>query len=506
MGLTLAACEDTSDLGTMQVNPEPTIAEANGVKVTYNFPDSLNLNNYVNKEIPLLDIEIKKDMPEGALVEGTLQIAADGDFKNAVELPITSVVTPAREGVDEGTHFFKGVVDGNAWGDAFVKIYNTIAPVKKPNSIRYNLYIKDNGSIYNYEYVNPETGATEDWWPTKTLNVTSVNANLDVADSYRLFYTGGPAEGVVMNHSAAHKYDDPVFSYVIDITDEMLPNFKWYVTPADNTSEKYGLSTLPGNAPTNAQGDLMVGGEQIQVPGAGPYKISVNMFLKKYSVSLAANNLFVQGANVTLSLAQNFALTTDNYVNYSGYAYISGGWALSTGAKPSDPKYGYADGKFTQLKADQTPLKDFLVPNDSKVTAYFVNVDLGTMSYDLKPLETVGLVGTINNWGATEDIALKQAVNISVAKTLKYTGEVTLKADDMIKVRANNNWDSGLNMTGTLNADKSKDGVYVFDLGYGNDNISAPEAGTYAVTVLFQTVKNAAGVYERAYTLELKKK
>lgn len=502
MGLTLAACEDTSDLGTMQVNPQPNVAEANGVKVTYNFPTEVNLNDFVNENIPFLDIEIKKDMPENAVIAGRMEVATDDKFNNPVELTISSVPVESSE---EGVRKFQGVVDGNAWGDAFAKIYNSKAPATRPNSIRYELFIQDGTSVYNYQYTDPATGEVSDWWPASTIEVTPVDVKYAVADSYLLFYTGGPAEGVKMNHSDVHKYDDPNFSYVIDITEAMLPNFKWYVTPADNTSEKYGLSTLPGNAPTNAAGDLMLGGEEIQAPGVGPYKINVNMFLKKYSMTLAANNLFIVSTGVNQSTAANFALTTTDFNNYSGYTYVKGGWTASSGPRPTDPKYGMVNGKFGQLPSG-ADLAAATVPNESSALVYLVNINLGEKSYKLMPMETVGLVGTINSWGGTEDIALKFVPNVSVAKALKYNGEVTLTDNDEFKVRGNNNWESGLNMTGALDTEASKDGVYVFKLGNGNDNIKSPGAGTYSVALVFKTVKNAAGAYERDYTLTLTKK
>ena len=78
-----------------------------------------------------------------------------------------------------------------------------------------------------------------------------------------------------------------------------------------------------------------------------------------------------------------------------------------------------------------------------------------------------GLVGTINGWGNTADIILKEEGDFLVAKNVAMT------ADDEIKIRYNQNWD--VNRGGRTAVDKAIQAVP------GGDNIKPGVAGNYDV-------------------------
>lgn len=82
---------------------------------------------------------------------------------------------------------------------------------------------------------------------------------------------------------------------------------------------------------------------------------------------------------------------------------------------------------------------------------------------------TFGIVGTINNWGGSADVALTKVADG------KYEGTITLAAGDKIKVRANSSWDNSWGFA-ALEANDA----FVADT---DGNIEVVTAGSYKVTL-----------------------
>ena len=67
-----AACDDKSDLGIEQKNPQEAIMEANGLTVAWQTPlqgSSIDLNQFVDQAIPVISTVETKDLPADATVE-----------------------------------------------------------------------------------------------------------------------------------------------------------------------------------------------------------------------------------------------------------------------------------------------------------------------------------------------------------------------------------------------------------------------------------------------------
>ena len=82
----LAACDDSSDLGIQQQNPQEAIMEANGLTVAWQSPiqgNTLSLPAYKDQAIPVISTVETKDLPAGATIDYEMQIASNADFSDA---------------------------------------------------------------------------------------------------------------------------------------------------------------------------------------------------------------------------------------------------------------------------------------------------------------------------------------------------------------------------------------------------------------------------------------
>ena len=90
--------------------------------------------------------------------------------------------------------------------------------------------------------------------------------------------------------------------------------------------------------------------------------------------------------------------------------------------------------------------------------------------------ETWGLVGTINGWGKTPDIAMEADGKFFVAKEVEFTKE------DMFKIRGNGEWNDAYNYGGSVKGEAIPfETPFTLTLGSGSQDMAAPAAGTYDV-------------------------
>ena len=109
---------------------------------------------------------------------------------------------------------------------------------------------------------------------------------------------------------------------------------------------------------------------------------------------------------------------------------------------------------------------------------YFESHDEERMCYGAMKggAETWGLVGTINEWGKTPDIAMEADGKFFVAKEVEFTKE------DMFKIRGNGEWNDAYNYGGSVKgAALPLETPFTLTLGSGSQDMAAPAAGTYDV-------------------------
>ena len=89
---------------------------------------------------------------------------------------------------------------------------------------------------------------------------------------------------------------------------------------------------------------------------------------------------------------------------------------------------------------------------------------------------TWGICGTLTSWGSSPDITMSADGPFFVAKDVKFA------ADDMFKIRGNNDWDDSFNYGASSKGYKLPlDKGYELTLGSASQDMSVPAAGTYDV-------------------------
>ncbi|MDE5772874.1 MAG: hypothetical protein K2H86_00265, partial [Muribaculaceae bacterium] len=446
---------------------------------------------HTNIDIPVIDVTIESDFPEGAVVTGVFQVADNPDFTNAVEIPITSKEidsNAATKADDEGEDAItapepetpevtpaaprklQGVIEGNLWEDAFVTFYK-YNPAPHDNYYRYILYTQIGSQV---------TELSGDYTDGYKIMVTPVDQQFPISDEYVIFgkYIGGGdlEHAVTMKHSDTHKYDDPNYSYVVEVAANQVNDFTWEVAGADeNDNNVYGVVDP---AATTGQLRLITdGGVPGQIALEGPWTIEVNMLKKTYSIKLAAKSLYVYGPAGDIS--KSMQLATDNFTNYYGFGCIKESFRLSTDNKlDSGLKYGAGEAEGT-LSVGDKDVNAIKVSGAKANTLFYINADIVKMTYDVTKITTLGVVGDFTKWADDKDVALK-----ANSARNKYTGEVTVDAAGGFKFRCNGSWD--INLGGSLD-----------NLTFGGDNLQFPEAGTYSITLDLSTLPYTATVVKK---------
>lgn len=481
LGLSLAACEDTSDLGKPQVNEPPVVVKANGVTATANTIldgiRTLNLGDYVNVNMPVLDVTLADDFSATSTVAGTLQVADNEEFTNAVEIPIT------METAEDGTRH--GIIEGNLWENAFVQFYGA-DPAEQPNWYRYELFIQDGTQAVEL---------THGYVDGRKINVLPVDQKLDVESAYYIYSSKeGISKAKEMVHSDKHQYDDPVFSYVVSVSEEEAGNIDWYIAPksaydAKNNAKNaiYGVLASTPEEAAAANGRLALrseGGVGGVLTEAGNWKIEVNMLTKTYQVSLAAETLYVFGPASGGGFGpQALQLPTSDFVTYTGFGRIKQNFRLA--AQKSFNRgvvfgYGGAEGKLA-MGTDS----EVIAVTGSNGSLYWISADIVKLTYSVTAVKSIGIVGDLNNWGNEKDGVVTPDVELKADRNFtKWTGTVTVAAPGSYKFRADNSWD--VNLGGALD-----------NLTAGGDNLSFSEAGTYNVTLDLSKLPYSATVVKK---------
>lgn len=430
LALGFASCDDKSDLGTIQENPQEAVMSANGITLEYGAGlagSSVNLATYENQTVPVINLVKAEDLPEGATVSYDMYVASNSNFSDAQVLTVTD-----------------GAVAEQDWEKAHVTLFGN-APEAKDTYVRFAAYVLSGSQ-------KSRLGGTDYWYAAKNISVTPINQNIPVEYTY---YMGGTLGKVKLSHSAAHAWDDPNFSLIFDVTaDQAAAGFTWNVV--GESGAVYGVSET--GDPSDAAGSLVAGGADGEIYTAGTYKLEVNMLDLSYKVGLAYEQLYTPGSANGWGFTDNMCLMTEDYENYYGYVYTDGefkltayaNWDINWGASTS-VEGGLASGG-ANFKVDEAGL-------------YYVTANLTNLTYTITKVSAIGAIGGFNGWGG--DAFLTPSADYKT-----WTGDVTFSAADQLewKFRANSGWD--INLGGSTEK-----------LVANGANLVAPGVGTYTVTL-----------------------
>lgn len=466
LALGFASCDDKSDLGIAQTNPQETVMSANGVTVglgTGIEGNTLDLNDYLDYSknelgtpIDVIHLVEATDLPAGAEVSFTMQISADENFSN----PTTFAVND-------------GFVTPEEW-DAWFRSVLGKSPAAKDNWVRFAAYISTDGQLNR-------VGNEDTWFATKKILVTPVPLDITIEDNYYLIGTINnwslSDTTYAFNHNdAVSVYDDPNFTITVEISEEQAAGGWWWkIAPASAVAESNwdkvigteidGDSSLTGKlADVNAQAGCM--------KEAGTFTMTINLMDMTFSFT-KLSYLYTPGDSNGWSHSACQMLKYDSNAGiYKGFAYLNGGFKFTNKPDWSGINYGdtgvegtlSTDGGAGNLQAEEG--------------LYYIEVNTDALTYALTPITTWGMIGDFNSWGG--DVILNPSNDF-----LTWTGELTLTADGQgWKFRANSDW--GINLGGDL-----------LNLQFNGDNIAAFGAGTYQVTLNLATIPYTATVEKK---------
>ncbi|MDE7116368.1 MAG: hypothetical protein K2O56_08085, partial [Muribaculaceae bacterium] len=288
LALGFAACDDKSDLGIAQVNPQETVVSADGVTVAASdaYKGTIDLENNINKKISIVSIAEAVDFPEGTEFDMKLAVAKDETMAGAQILPIVN-----------------GQVDANELEDIIVEYYGITPEVVTP-WMGVEIYA-------NVGSQQSRLGGDGFYYLKQQVNVLPVDANLDIENTY---YLGGTLSQK-MDHSALHAYVDNNFIAIFEVTAaDASSGFKWSVVPGSVE----GSATAAQCYGPGADGTLVLG-EEGTITAPGRYRLVADMLAKTYTLTFAYEVLYTPGTGNNWSQLASMQLYTTDYATYFGF-------------------------------------------------------------------------------------------------------------------------------------------------------------------------------------------
>lgn len=455
MALAMTGCDDTTDGGVMQVNPQQPEFTPENISVSTVAPVGVEpivlpdyIKNGVATPIDALSYSTTADLPEGAAVSFEMQVSANSDFSGAITIPLVQ---------KESTNTYS--VDPILWDNAFRSLCGK-APYARENFVRFAGYI-------NVGTQRSRIGTPDTWYGVNKATVTPVDLGIKVEEAYYLVGTVNGwdlATAVKFSHSDKNVYDDPVFTLNIDVTAaDAEGGWWWKIVPesafkAQSWEGLFGTATDGDSSPS---GNLFEGGQAGALKSAGQQLFTIDMLNCTYSVTNAVPMLWTPGNSNGWSPENSGTLTTTDFTNYNGFLHLNGEW-LMTPAANWDNKYTLGDAPGTLLYNGQNNLP---APAEGD-GLYWVVANLGNLTYSTTLITKVGLIGGFNDWGG--DLEMTPSADL-----LTWTADIDIAADTELKVRFNGDW--GINL-----------GAPADDLVFNAGNIPVA-AGSYAVTLNLTT-------------------
>lgn len=459
LALGFTACDDIEDSNSLpQSNPQLDIVSADNASITAGPAatgtiDLEALNNSASS-INIATVTEASDWPEGFIATVPyMQVSADQSFAEYH----TIEATMGAEG--------EVLIAPDAWEEVYVTMFG-----KNPQTT--TSYVRFPIMAVNGDQ-KVRMGGEDFYYGNFGVNVKPFDLfdGKIIEDTYYLINNVDNwdfSKAVKFSHSEKDPYDDPNFQAIISVNGA---GYQWAIIPASTfdagtLGKAYGVETADALAGTLVEAtgaDINYG----VIDQAGPYMISINMETLAYDIKGAYEQLYTPGNTNGWSQAASQILTTNNYINYTGYAHLDGEFKLSTQPNWDGVSFGAGDPGKLSSEGGAGNL------NAPANALYWVNANLVELTYDLTEITTIGLIGNATPAGWDASTALEPSADFLV-----WTGKMKL-TDGEFKFRANNDWD--INLGGSLT-----------NLVQNGDNIKLTGEGTYVVTLDLSAVPYTA--------------
>lgn len=468
------SCEDGPSEVPVQSNPQGPVLEVAGVVAEQSTESAaVVLKDYADAgtNIPVANVTLT-DFPEGYNLKMVAQLSKDESFAKYGEMPVA-------------------VADGIAsiTPDDFQNAYVTTvskSPAAKDVYVRYAVYaVKGENEVLRI-------GGPDHYLGAFKMNVTPFPSDFVIEQNYYLIGTACDwqmPQAIKFNHSDKDAYDDPVFTLVVNITeDQAASGWWWKIVPestfntGDWVSAPYAQFGPAENGSEDMEGVLMAMTKNedgtFAEPGAGslyeagPYMITIDMIEGTYSFSLAIENFYTPGTSNGWNFDACQLMYTNDYMNYFGYINVVGEFKFTNEA-------GW--GGAYNLGAGSEPGVLVKGSNDNlKVAAdglYYMTLNLPNLTYTSTLIETIGIIGDATPGGWDASTALTPS-----ADNLVWEADVEFGATGEWKFRANNDW--AINLGGALD-NLVQDGGNLPTPGAGKKHIRL-DLSTHPYTVTVQ--------------------
>lgn len=308
----------------------------------------------------------------------------------------------------------------------------------------------------------------------------------DIAQAYYLI--GGPNDWessainrtLKFSHSETNVYDDPVFTITFPVADPTQDT--WFAIGDDKAcdgiangdwSQVFGTKSGDGNSGTEGQLDRRANlsdNGSFKVPAGSKY-IRVELDMMSYTYKVTAINyaeyIYEVGNNTSWG-DHPYAMWGPNFDGkYYGAFYLDGEFKFKPNAGGDwngDWEYD-SDGVLNESGSGNIPAP--------ATGFYFVTVDLGNMSYTLKPFSEMHVVGdAVGDWNAGKTMTWNSTDHTWVLNSVTLTaGSLKFKDED-------SSW-AGVNLGGSLD-----------QLKQNGDNITV-SAGTYKIVLHMENTSGA---------------
>ncbi len=463
IAFTFTACDDVDlNTGIPSVNPPQPVMPADGLEATDIVADGGNVDLMAAKEagyVDMLDITKLENFPADQELKIVMNVAVSQDMSGARQINLN----------------IADATDGTA-----IKVAQ--APVLEFDQVLKSLVTRD-PSVKSTMYVNYVAYALQGSTTVllgavgapQSVVITPLSYEHPVETTYYVYGSindGTIANAVQLNHDG-NQYDNPVFSVKVNITSEQINadgGWKFKVIPA---STKQAGQTWEENQNLIFIGAGMKEGtlayatadkdcEWVSVSTPGEYLLNINVLEQTWNLSNAIEFMYIPGDGNGWSWATK--LYTKNYNNYIGFANLKGNFKFTGAAEWDNDKGNYGAGADNYLLQNGSNT-NFTV--DGTEGLYWMNVNLGALSYTKTYISKVGMVGSHSGWNPATATTMTPSDD-----NLIWECVVTFTDTDEFKFCMNGNWD--IQLAGDEN-DLQMDG--------GSSNLKSPGAGTWLVTL-----------------------
>lgn len=407
-------------------------------------------------------------------------MSSDENFANPVEFNVVTVDNVLYAGSAELAAVYR---------DAF----KTIDPAVRTAYIRFKAYAGTDEETVSYRL-----GGLDAYFCPMTVSVSPLRPDFFVDQAYYFIYsddaeTWAKDKAVKLNHTDRSVYDDPTFSVILNFSQTQVGDgLYWKIIPA-TTYETFDLSNgavygVPESDSESNSGALDPSADQLAgyFDLVGPAQFNINMRYLSFSFLQAIENFWIAGDNVNgREWGDCFnagpTMFTFDYVNYAGVANLNAEFKFSpTNAWSGD--FGSDGGATLEDNGGQvyatgiaTGSKNISVPEPG---FYAITLNNSTKAFSLLKIESMGIIGGFNDWGASVDMTASD-------DNFVYTLTANLNAGDEWKFRANGQW------TFSLGGDFNNLSPF------NGSNFVCTETGTYDITLNLSALPWTATVVKK---------